>query len=170
MTADHDRGVGPRGEEEASRGPIPLTPGPAEPAGAETTAPPPPEASPREGATDRLIPYGTYAESPADAYPTAPLGAVPPQRGELRGFLRNRYTQIIGAALTGVAAGVVIGGLADGSDRHRGPVWGHHPGHSEEFPGAFRIEVPDRDVFRVLPPDPDAPQGVPDPAAPEPGD
>ncbi|MFI6604607.1 hypothetical protein ACIBHX_51000 [Nonomuraea sp. NPDC050536] len=82
--ADHDREVGPRDEEEASRGPAPSG---AQSAGAE-------ESHTMPGAAGRTAP-------------------PPPPRGDgFRDFMRQKTAQIILAGLIGLVVGGLLGGGA----------------------------------------------------------
>ncbi|MEV4161730.1 hypothetical protein [Nonomuraea dietziae] len=74
--ADHDHADGPRGEEEAPRGPDP------------ESAPPPASA------------------------PLPPRPAPPAHSDGFAAFVRQKYTQIIGAGLIGLLIGAILGGGA----------------------------------------------------------
>ncbi|MET9342882.1 hypothetical protein [Nonomuraea sp. NPDC003804] len=125
--ADHDRAAGPRGEEEAPRGPDPESaPPPA--SGASQAGPPPP---------------------PPPPSPPPPSPPPPPQE-TFAGFVRQKHAQIIGAGLIGLLAGGVLGGaavailfrVADHGDRPRTARWEDHGGHRFGGPEGYRLEPP----------------------------
>ncbi|MFD1936535.1 MULTISPECIES: hypothetical protein [Nonomuraea] len=115
--ADHDHAAGPRGEEEASRGPDP------------ESAPSPPSGPPSEP------PSGPPQNGPV-------FGPPPPPRETFATFVRQRHAQIIGAGLIGLLIGGLLGGgavailfrVADHGDRHRVSHW--------EGPGRYGMQPP----------------------------
>lgn len=160
--ADHDQAVGPRGEEEASRGPDP------------ESAPPPPPGPPQ----------GPPSGPPQDS----PVFGPPPPRDSFATYLRQKHTQIIGAGLIGLLIGGLLGGgavailfrVADHGDRHRVAHWerpdryGWQPapdcwytpggGRSCAYPYAYPVQPPMPPMPTVpMPPRTRIPTPVPSP-------
>ncbi|MFI6319806.1 hypothetical protein ACIBG8_19890 [Nonomuraea sp. NPDC050556] len=144
--ADHDRDAGSRGEEEAPRdptpepsgdvtreGPAPDSPGPSDP-NPDPAHDEPPGGRPSDAAFSADPPAGTFR----DTAHTRPAATPGPTFGD---FVRQRHTQIFGAALIGLIVGALLGGIAVAvvsnmvhrGDRHvhvhdRVPYWRHDDG------------------------------------------
>ncbi|PRX59390.1 hypothetical protein B0I32_120160 [Nonomuraea fuscirosea] len=148
--ADHDRDAGSRGEEEAPRDP---TQEPLEPA---------------------QLRYGEQADRPyTDLPPTQPNASnwEEPPSASSESFFRRRRTQITAAAIGGLLAGGLLGGLTVASatdhDHDRFDVWLQHE-NRWRAPDGLRMPRPmdggcyrsDDEFFCVAPPprfdDPDS--------------
>lgn len=133
--ADHDRDAGSRGEEEAPRDPDPAGTGDVTREGPAPDSPGPSDPNPDPAHDQR--PGGAAFSSTAYTQPGPTFGD----------FVRQRHTQIFGAALIGLIVGALLGGIAVAvisgmvhrGDRHvyiqdDGPYW-RHDGGCRPVPG-----------------------------------
>ncbi|GAA3686631.1 hypothetical protein GCM10022224_059430 [Nonomuraea antimicrobica] len=168
--ADHDRDAGSRGEEEAPRDP--------------SSAQPTQNLNEPGGDRDRLR-YGEQADQAYTHIPPMQPGPASWERETPRadGFFRRRRTQVVGAGLVGLVAGVLLGGVtvaafSDAAEDHG--RFGHvQPGwapRAPEFGGPGNMapycEWVDGGVRCAAPPPgmPDAPNpDAPNPMEPAPG-
>ncbi len=130
--ADHDRDAGSRGEEEAPRDPT---------------------QEPREPAQLR---YGEQANRPyADLPPTQPIASSweEPPPSSSGGFFRRRRTQITAAAVAGLIAGGLLGGLTVASatdhDHDRFDGWLEHENRWRAPDGLRMPERMNRGCYRT---------------------
>lgn len=172
--ADHDRDDGSRGEEEAPRDPNPGPP----PRGQDddTEGPDPAHTVPPYAAgPDPRTEAGPDPRVGDTAFSAAapPREAYPPRDGSLRDFVRQRHTQVFGAALIGLIVGALLGGIAVAlisSMVHRGdrrdhyielPAWRHERGGCHVTPGGMWCPPPYPDGRAYPMPMPTAPMTPP---------